>query len=559
MGVVQLRQIRNLVTQTYLPYVDVSDYTGKSAADLESAQLTRGLAAFALASESDIDPEVACNSLVDGYDDNGLDAIYYSPSEKILYLCQSKWSHDGTGSIDVSGASKFTRGVIDLLNLDFDRFNDKVKRRSTEIDSAVNNAQKIVLIITYSGSDSLALHPQRVIDDCLNELNDTGEVATLTIVKQDDLYRVVAQGGRGEPVNISVQLFEWGQTRTPFQAFYGQVAASDVALWGAAYKQRIFSRNIRAFLGKSTAVNEGIADTIRNAPGHFWYLNNGVTVLCGTVRRRPVGGASRDAGTFDCTDVSIVNGAQTVGVLTELAASNGDQLAAARVPIRLISLEDCPAGFSMDVTRATNTQNRVDSRNFVALDLEQERIRTELLVDGVEYEYRQGDNEPNGSARFGLVDATVALACAHGNSDLAVQAKREISKLWEDITKTPYKALFNTGLTGLRLWHLVSLQRTIDNVLEVEKATLTNSKRKATATHGNRLIAHLVFQKLGTSIAGKPEFNINISEVSNVVADTLDSVMKATEEGFGEPYLASLFKNASKCRDIIGRIQYPSN
>lgn len=555
MGVVQLRQIRNLITQQYVPHVDMADYVGRSPADLASGQLTRGLAAFALATEADLEPDVACAALTDGFDDNGIDAIYYAPPEKTLYICQSKWSHDGTGSIDAAGTMKFTRGVIDLLNLDFARFNSKVRKRSAEIDSAINNAQKIVLIIAYSGSDTLGDHPRRAIDDCLAELNDTGEVASFSLLKQDDLYRTVAQGGRGEPINVSVQLYEWGQTRAPFQAFYGQVAASDVASWGTEYRQRIFSKNIRAFLGKSTAVNEGIAETIRVAPVHFWYLNNGVTVLCGSVRRRAVGGASRDAGTFDCTDVSIVNGAQTVGVLTELATTHSDQLAAARVPIRLISLEDCPAGFSMDVTRATNTQNRVDSRNFVALDPEQERLRTELLVDGIEYEFRQGDNEPVGASRFGLVDATVALACANTTSDLAVQAKREISKLWEDITKAPYKALFNPGLTGLKLWHLVRLQRAIDGSLETEKSGSMAAKRRATATHGNRLIAHLVFQKIGTSSAGKPEFEIDTANLADAVKSALDEVTKAAEEEFGDSYLASLFKNASKCRDIVRRIR----
>jgi len=241
------------------------------------------------------------------------------------------------------------------------------------------------------GSDRLGDHSKRVLKDLLAELNDTGDVASLDVVSQEQLYTVVSMGGRSDAVDIPIQLFEWGQTKAPYQAFYGQVAASDVAQWGAKWRHKLFLKNVRSFLGGSTVVNEGIADSIRKKPNQFWYLNNGITALCSSINKRAVGGNSREAGTFECQGVAIVNGAQTVGTITELSESAAEQLATARVPIRIISLEGCPPEFANEVTRATNTQNRLDARNFVALDDEQRRIRTELLVDGIDYEYRQGE------------------------------------------------------------------------------------------------------------------------------------------------------------------------
>ncbi|MFE3159893.1 AIPR family protein [Streptomyces sp. NPDC059221] len=52
----------------------------------------------------------------------------------------------------------------------------------------------------------------------------------------------------------------------------------------------------------------------------------------------------------------------------------------ARVWVRFISLGGCPPDFATDVTRATNTQNSVESRDFVALDQQQERIRRDMLL-----------------------------------------------------------------------------------------------------------------------------------------------------------------------------------
>lgn len=556
MGVVQLRQIKNHLETNFLPHVDLTDYSGRSEQDRVNAGLTRSLSAFALSIKADIGSEVAAKAIVDGYNDNGIDAIYYAAAEKALYIVQSKWSNDGTGSIDQASAEKFIRGVKDLLNLKFANFNDKVVKRQVELEGAVNTTLRIVLLTVHSGSDRLGDHPKRVLHEFMSELNDTGEVAFLENLSQENIYAIVAQGGRGDPVNLTVQLYDWGQTKSPYMAFYGQVAASDVAQWGSQFRHRIFSKNIRSFLGGSTAVNEGIGEALKRTPSHFWYLNNGITALCGTIRKRPIGGSSHDAGTFDCDDVSIVNGAQTVGVISELSTTLAQQLQQARVPIRLISLEGCPPEFAMEVTRATNTQNRVDSRNFVALDPEQDRLRAELLVDGIEYEYRQGEGEPTGVSKFGLVEATVALACAQPNVDLAVQAKREISKLWEDLGRPPYKAMFNKSLTGLRLWHLVQVLRRIDDLLEQERTSASSPKAKNLINHANRLVAHVVMQKVGLSTVGAADFKVADfeSQISGYVGQALQAVQSVVDKDYEDSYIAVLFKNMSKCKDIAGKV-----
>ena len=309
----------------------MSDCENRSDSDRNNILLSRALAAFALNIEADLEPEKAGANVVDGFDENGIDAIYYSPVDKTLFICQAKWSNDGTSLVNQASVEKFIRGVQDLLNLRFDRFNARINKRKSELDTAINLAIRIGLIITGSGSGQIGDHPGRALDDYLGELNDTGDVASSTLLNQERLYSVVSQGGRSDPVNLDVQLFDWGSAKTPYQAFYGQVAASDLAAWGTKFRGRLYSKNIRAFLGGSTQVNNGIAASIRGNPNNFWYLNNGITALCHSIVRRPIGGSTRDVGTFACEGVSIVNGAQTVGVITELATNNASELSQARV------------------------------------------------------------------------------------------------------------------------------------------------------------------------------------------------------------------------------------
>jgi hypothetical protein len=73
--------------------------------------------------------------------------------------------------------------------------------------------------------------------------------------------------------------------------------------------------------------------------------------------------------------------------------------------------------------------------------------------------------------------------------------QREIGKLWEDTLKAPYKALFNPSVSGLKLWQDIRLMREIDQALQ-QKLKTVQGRDSGFLIHGNRLIAHLVFQRL---------------------------------------------------------------
>ena len=53
---------------------------------------------------------------------------------------------------------------------------------------------------------------------------------------------------------------------------------------------RLFARNVRGFLGKSTQVNRGMQETLSEEPWNFWYYNNGITMMCDHAERKSVGG-----------------------------------------------------------------------------------------------------------------------------------------------------------------------------------------------------------------------------------------------------------------------------
>jgi hypothetical protein len=118
-----------------------------------------------------------------------------------------------------------------------------------------------------------------------------------------------------------------------------------------ALRRYIFDWNVRDYEGE-VEVNREIADGLRDAASpEFWWLNNGVTVICSQ--------ASARGRTFTLDDVQIVNGLQTsVTVFEHLrSASEGDAARKRSVLVRIIVTDNHDARDR--VMRATNRQTAV--------------------------------------------------------------------------------------------------------------------------------------------------------------------------------------------------------
>ena len=551
MSELHVRQIKAALEKHFAGLIDLSDIVGRPADEQANGFLSRAQIAFALSYLSGLPPEITGPAITDGFNDNGIDAALYHPADRVLYLGQSKWRNDGTGSIDRGQVQKFIKGFRDVINARWPRFNDRLQAKAKDIETALNDAKtRIVLIVAYTGQEALAPEIAQDLQDLLDEMNNPTELVTHHILRQSNIYAAVAQGFQGAPIDVEVALYDWGQVREPYEGFYGQVSAADVARWYEQYQNQLFAPNIRMFLG-ATDVNTTILETLLSSPHDFWYFNNGISALSRTVKKKPIGGSTRETGIFECHDLRIVNGAQTVGAIAAAAAKKPEAVEAARVPLRLVSLEHCPPEFEKKVTRYNNTQNRIDRRDFVALDIDQERLRGELLLEGVSYIYKSGETLTPTEKGFALEEATVARACMQPDVSFAVQAKREIGKLWEDIEKPPYRILFNPSVSGPSVWRGVQIVRDVETSL----ATLRIDRQgrdRLLAVHGNRFIAHLVFQCLPSGVvqAQQPLEPAIRAQVNALTEAIYAQVLKILDEEYPDAYPANVFKNASRCQHV---------
>ncbi|WP_150541812.1 AIPR family protein [Clostridium perfringens] len=483
MGTFQINKIKADITNMYNGLINLDDYSTRTETDRNNAFLTRALNAFAIQKLCNGDKEKIAESICDGYDDNGIDCIYYDEDEITLYVTQSKWNNDGNSSPALGDIDKFINGVRDLISCRFSNFNEKIQSRSEEIENILYNTKKLkISLILVHTSTQTSTHVLNRFDNFLLELNDTSDSFSFINIDQKKLFEYIEGEGICK-INIDeIVLKEWGKITEPKKAYYGNIDGSKIAKWFEEHGRDLFSKNIRMILPDSE-INTEIKETIMNEPEKFWYYNNGITLIGKSINKRAINGEERDFAIFDCEDVSIINGAQTVGTIGKYALEykdNEEKMSAldkVKVQIRLIdSQEDTRTNdFTDDVTKANNRQNKVENRDFISLEVNQKRIVSELRLVGVTYNILRSDDVVKNEVSFDLIESTRALSNIL-NITASTLFHREPSKVWSDIKNKRYKQLFNTGVKGIYVWNAVRIQRSIDENLYSKKLNLRGEK-----------------------------------------------------------------------------------
>lgn len=451
--------------------------------------VSRAFAAFALQKIAGLDTASAAKAVVDDFEDNAIDAIYYHQAGKKLFLLQGKLKADEPFS--QPEATLFIKGVRDLLNQHYDRFNDNVKNRQAEIEFALSDANEIVLVIAHT-APIISQHAAEALtqflgdagkpDDRLEpEFIDYGPASVV-----DDLLAEQAI----PTVSDAVMIFGHHKIDGPRETHYGQVSLPALAAMLVTHKNALFEKNIRFSLGVgSSDVNRAILETLSTKPADFFYLNNGVTAIANSIEPKEI----RDGGRrFKVNGFSIINGAQTIATCQHFIASNpGADISAARVLLTLIQVDENDV-FSTDVTRARNHQNPVASANFAALDGVQERLRRELAFLNIVYRYRPEVHAgAPGSNIMSIEDASVAIALFMRDPGMAVTLKRDQGKLL-DPKNAEYGRIFNTDLSGQRLANAVRLYARASQLMwEHESAAV--GQEKLIYRHGRFAIMWLTF------------------------------------------------------------------
>lgn len=546
MSIIHLNHIQGEIERRAKPFIDVSEFDNRSDLDKNNMILSRGFSLYTVKSLTNLEYSDIQHSITDGFNDYGIDCLYWDKRTNVFYLVQSKWIKSGSGGIDKGDLLKFLEGVKKLLTFNFDGFNEKINKKKSEINDAfLNNEVRVKIVISYTGNN-LSTVVLDSINSFLSEFNDPEEVIFFEEFNLRDAHRCLTLGVDGSPINSEVDIVQWGKNDDPVKSYYGQINCLFYVDIYRNHKSRLFAQNIRGFMGESD-INSEIVKSLIVDPSGFIHFNNGITILAKKIHKSAYGGNDRATGHFSCEDITIINGAQTVGSIYEAYKLNAEQVSKAYVFTRIISLENCPKDFERKVTIATNTQNKIEKKDFVSLDPEQHRLKTELLLDDIYYQIkREGAEIKKDVKSFDLEEATIVLACLQPNVELSVLAKREISRLLDDTTKPPYKTLFNEKLTAQKLYKAIIIFRKVDSQIKSLKWSV-GDVHSLIITHGSYLIFHLVFQLVEKALLNNPNADLNsdkLNKIEEISKDIIDKVVFEYNRVFRGKFPPTVFKNA---------------
>lgn len=555
MSVLHINQIKARLQQDFVPHVVAIDI--KAAPEAKEINiLSRALAAYAVSKNTKLSPEEACRYITDGFGDNGIDLVYYDIDTQNLWIVQSKFISKNDGGIDNGDIHKFIQGLRDIFDMNYDAFNDKLKAFKTDIETAINEpATKINIVVAYTGKQ-LSNENKQVLDSYISEVNDPTPLLHLVDFNLEKAHNALKQSLMGTPIDTTLYISNWGMVETPYKAVYGTVQVSAMAQLYNENPYSLFSDNIRFFLGTSDA-NKGIIKTLRETPEKFLYFNNGITILCDEFQRAVAGGTSRDMGVFKCSGIKIINGAQTVGSIGTLSATENLEDSCASVFVKVISLKDTPENLNEEITIANNTQNKIEKKDFVSLDPEQDRIKMDLLLEGIAYHYKRSSlRVPIDERNFSFEECTQALVTYQKDVSLSVQAKREIGKIWETTTSRPYTDLFNTNLEVTYLIHVVKAFRFVASRLAQKSDATNDGRTKRIYTYGNLFITHMVMRKIDMATMHNKaiDFDNYLQSNTAMIDDVIAKSVKVANEAYANNNVPQLYRNFTKCKDMEQRI-----
>jgi hypothetical protein len=543
--------------------------------------LSRALAAFAVHKLAGCTVDEAAQSVVDGEGDWFIDAVYYSPTTNTLWITQSKFIADGYGEPDLASATGFKTGLEDLLrdNLSVFEQNAAWRRKIPQIRALLQRGGlQVRAVMVYSGINMVSEDRRRMFEGVKQKFSADSEYLEIVFCGLTTIYDWVSGADRGPEVDeVELRLLWPGWVKQPYETVYGLLPLADLVELHVKHGRRLIGANIRAYKGR-TDVNTQISATIQEEPQHFFYLNNGLTAYCHRLEIQPRDYDNSEQKRMTAYRFSIVNGAQTLGSVARYCQKRQQSTPSGYVFVKVISLERCveDQDFAERISRSTNFQNEINSRDFVALDEQQDRIAQQLRVVNVEYHYKEAYDTPRpDDANFTLEEATTALACLEQEKecDLCSRVLSNRNSLWSfdevypegELYRTRYHRLFRDERSARTVWRAVQAQRSVISIMR-DNARSAVGVQKIYYENARWLVLNIVFCQLHPERG--EDLKLTEAEHSTISAKTIEvaeALWTACENqglvsrnpGGGDSFVSprhfrSVFCSANDCRQLRG-------
>lgn len=560
------RQVEQGLRKIYVAskFLATDDLAELPDREREPREISRALAAQAVRIAAGFGFQEAAATVIDGKADQGIDAIAVVDwPQPHVYLVQAKWSQYSRAKSERDAVLELLTGLRLIDDEEFTEFNPRGRQLAEYAKDVMSRGPvPVTQVVVLMREDATTEGFDHALTIGEREFNRYGSLLDHRIILAKEVWDSVLRDLAPRPVTLTADLFPWFGVTTPYESYQGVVQASQITQW-AEHGADLFNLNIRNPLGR-TPINNSLMSTLTDEPDSFWYFNNGITVLCESVVKAHQSMRAPQQRPLILTlhNASVVNGAQTVRAIAEAVAQ--DEVAAeAQVGIRVI-VTGKETEFAKQITQATNRQNRVEARDFIALDPVQASLMEEMRAElGLEYSLRRGELEPPEEAGCSVAEAACALACSHNSSQYAARIASTLDVLWERGSQGIHDVLFRPQPNPYQVWNTVLVLRAVRRTLHAIRPRYSG-RGAAVTEHGVYLIAHMVFRLLAEEPMEQTidEVDTNLRWVAKatelapeLVQRLVPAVAAAIDDLFTErSRVQAVCGDIDRCRELVSHV-----
>jgi AIPR protein len=547
----ELERLKAVLLADYVPHLPPLLPNTQTKENNDKKQLSRAFSAFALSAICNITPVEAGASVVDDFDDGGVDAFFLSQKDKRLYFVQGKLKKGE--QFQEAEALKFVAGVQKIVSADLAALNNHVQKRIPSVEDELDFCRDICLIVAHVG-DGVSVHAKTAIAKLTEDKDqdetrfehpylDFGPSAT-RIALSDGMART--------KINKTLRLLSCRQISQPRQTYIGLIKLDDLVAIHEEFGDALFDRNLRNPLSDRTDVNRSIYSSLEQKRDEFFYLNNGITALADKIESKTA--KNDNSRKIDVRGLSIVNGAQSISTATRFKNANPTvNTEDVKVTITVISA-GADSDFGKAVTRARNHQNAVFATDFAALEDEQERLRRELKARGIIYAYKAQDLDPTGAApTITIVEAAYGLALldSHPRNPWFLRTN-------QDAFRTPgdaeYQRIFPNGVSSEKVLNAAYVGRTLHKYIREQVNAARNTPDEEILRHAAFSHSWILAKRFRTAIEGaaildETKITTETSNPADILRQKIIDLVSAKPK---RPWI--LFRNQSDLFELLEEI-----
>ena len=299
--------------------------------------------------------------ITDGAGDKQIDAVYIDDQSSTIYIIQGKFYKGDT--VDAEPLREVTSSWIQIKNLAKlqEAANEKLQAKISEIATALEDDYEVCFeLITTSGLTDSAKSDLAAFQTELAESETLS--ANLVLVDSETL-----QARYDEALNRNRPYINHEFTIEQGKYMEMQIGATRAVIAAIPLKECIkipgikdgtlFRKNVRQSLGTGNKVNKGIARTLRNNPEEFFFLHNGITAICSSIKIAD--------GAMSVKELNVVNGCQSLSTIFNCSESIRN-VSDAYIMFRFYEISD--AERADEISTCTNSQSAVKARDLRSND-----------------------------------------------------------------------------------------------------------------------------------------------------------------------------------------------